>query len=97
MWTCERTINAAPAASGSGTEITLDVTFEPMELGNLSASLLVTSAIGGEYTFPLEGVCTRPKPQGPFVVKNKSTVSVPFRNVFASTTTFNFSVSLFVC
>uniref|UniRef100_H2YKD6 Uncharacterized protein n=1 Tax=Ciona savignyi TaxID=51511 RepID=H2YKD6_CIOSA len=91
-WSCERSITAAPASSGSGTEVTLDVTYEPMEIGDSRAQLCVTSQIGGEYIFPLQGKCGPPKPLGPFVVRNKSTVSIPFRNVFSSTTSFTAQV-----
>ncbi|XP_076808093.1 hydrocephalus-inducing protein homolog isoform X2 [Clavelina lepadiformis] len=91
-WSCERSITAAPASSGSGTEVTIDVTYEPMQLGDSQAILTVTSSIGGEYLFPLEGKCLAPRPQGPFVVRNKSSVSVLFRNVFPTTTVFTFQV-----
>uniref|UniRef100_H2XZ27 Hydin adenylate kinase-like domain-containing protein n=1 Tax=Ciona intestinalis TaxID=7719 RepID=H2XZ27_CIOIN len=91
-WSCEKSITAAPASSGSGTEVTLDVTYEPMEIGESRARLYVTSQIGGEYIFPLEGKCGPPKPLGPFVVRNKSNVSIPFRNVFPTTTHFTFQI-----
>lgn len=91
-FSCERNITAAPASSGSGTEVTIDITYEPMHLGESRGVLSVVSPIGGEYSFPLQGHCTPPKPQGPFVVRNKSAVSIPFKNVFPATTVFSFQV-----
>lgn len=91
-FSCEKTITAAPASSGYGTEVVLDVMFEPVTLGESRATLTVSSSVGGEYIFPFVGRCTPPRPQGPFVVRAKSSVSVPFKNVFASTTVFTFQV-----
>ena len=59
----DKSVNAASAASG-GSEVSVEVTFEPSRLGDCHAVLTVTSAIGGEYTFPLFGHCLPPKPQG---------------------------------
>ncbi|XP_077975805.1 hydrocephalus-inducing protein homolog isoform X2 [Styela clava] len=91
-YSCEKTLTSAPASSGSGTEVVLDVLFEPVILGESRATLTVSSSVGGEYIFPLIGRCTPPRPQGPFVVRAKSSVSVPFKNVFPTTTVFTFQV-----
>jgi len=97
-FSCERSFTAAPASSGSGTEVTLDVTYEPIRLGECRGTLSVTSSIGGEYFFPLQGRCVPPKPQGPYVVRNKATTSIPFKNVFPTTTVFAFQVGpVFSC
>lgn len=85
----DKTINAASAASG-GSEVNIDVTFEPSRLGDVKATLVVTSPAGGEYTFPLIGHCLPPKPQGPYTVKAGSTTQIPFKNIFSQTTTFSF-------
>jgi len=58
----EKTVTAA-ASTGSGTEVTVDVTFEPSSIGDTRALLSLSSAVGGDYTFPLTGVCLPPKPQ----------------------------------
>ena len=60
------------AAAGSGTDVTFDVTFEPSSVGDTRAVLLVSSPSGGDYTFPLTGVCLPPKPQVPFPYSCKS-------------------------
>merc|ERR550519_278310 len=83
----DKSVNAASAASG-GSEVTIDVTFEPSRLGDCHAVLIVASAIGGEYTFPLFGHCLPPKPQGPYTIKSGSSTSIPFKNIFAQTTAF---------
>lgn len=89
----EKTVAAAPAST-DGTEVALEVTFEPSRLGEQRATLIVSSPIGGEYTFPLVGTCTPPKPQGPYIIKAGATSAINFRNVFSNTTTFLFQVGL---
>lgn len=83
---------AAAPGSSSGTEVSVEVTYEPSRIGESRATLLVSSATGGDYTFPLFGTCIAPKPQGPFLVKAGSTTSITFRNVFPTTTPFVFQV-----
>lgn len=83
----DKTVSAAPGWP-QGTEVSIDVTYEPSTLGEARGMLNVTSPYGGDYQIPLFGDCSPPKPQGPFVVKAGQTTSIPFRNVFSSTTTF---------
>ena len=87
----DKTVAAAPGSTG-GTEVGLDVTFEPSRLGEQRAMLVVSSPTGGDYSFPLFGTCVAPKPQGPFIIKSGSTTSITFRNVFGSTTAFTFQI-----
>ena len=91
-WTCEKSVPAAAANGGSGTEVTVDLTYEPTKLGTSVATLTLSSISGGEYVFPLKGICKEPRPQGPYVIKTKQTISIPFKNVFNSPTVFNFEV-----
>jgi hydrocephalus-inducing protein len=58
----DKSIAAAPAAS-SGTEVVVEVVFEPSSIGETRAALIVSSPTGGDYAFPLVGVCHPPKPQ----------------------------------
>ena len=58
----DKSVSAA-AAAGSATDVSVDVTFEPSSIGDTRAVLLVSSSLGGDYTFPLTGVCLPPKPQ----------------------------------
>ncbi|XP_022080460.1 hydrocephalus-inducing protein homolog isoform X2 [Acanthaster planci] len=87
----DKNLTAAPGSSG-GSEVSIDITFEPSRLGETRGHLTVASSVGGEYTFPLFGTCIPPKPQGPYAVKAGSTTSIPFRNIFPHTTAFTFQV-----
>ncbi|XP_046359897.2 hydrocephalus-inducing protein homolog isoform X3 [Haliotis rufescens] len=87
----DKTLTAAPGSTG-GTEVALEVMFEPSKLGEHRGIITVSSPIGGEYTFPLFGTCIPPKPQGPFLVKAGSSTPIIFRNVFGSNTPFTFQV-----
>ncbi|XP_057292027.1 hydrocephalus-inducing protein-like [Hydractinia symbiolongicarpus] len=90
-FTVEKSVNAASAASG-GSEVNVDVTFEPSVLGDCHGTLTVTSHIGGEYVFPLHGHCLPPKPQGPYTIKAGGSSQIPFKNIFSQNTTFSFLV-----
>ncbi|KAL5255873.1 hypothetical protein ACHWQZ_G011188 [Mnemiopsis leidyi] len=86
--------NTQPATSGGvgGTEVTIEVTFEPSQLGDSKGTLIVSSGGGGEYIFPLIGHCHQPKPQGPFTIRAGQSIPVQFKNVFPTPTTFLLSV-----
>jgi hypothetical protein len=81
----------APSAPASGSEILVDVTYEPSKLGDVRATLTITSEQGGEYICALFGHCVTPQPQGPILVKGGSPVSIPIFNPFLKQTTFQLS------
>jgi hydrocephalus-inducing protein len=85
------TVNAAPAVK-TGSELFFDVTFEPSKLGEVHATLTVTSANGGEYVCPLVGRGLPPSPAGPFTVRAGGKFQLPFKNVLPSTETFAITV-----
>ncbi|XP_064641495.1 hydrocephalus-inducing protein-like isoform X2 [Lineus longissimus] len=87
----DKTIAAAPG-SITGTEVAVEVTYEPSRLGESRGSLVISSNTGGEYTVPLFGTCMAPKPQGPYTVKAGGNTSITFRNIFSHTTAFSFQV-----
>ncbi|KAM9191706.1 LOW QUALITY PROTEIN: hydrocephalus-inducing protein homolog [Dugong dugon] len=87
----ERVINAAPGAQG-GTEVSVEVIFEPSHLGETRGTLILSSLIGGEYIIPLFGMSLPPKPQGPFLVRAGYSIIIPFKNVFYRTVTFSIIV-----
>ena len=67
----EASIVAHPAGP-EGIESEVDVAFEPTRIGsNFKDTLLVKSAVAGEFICPVIGRCIAPKPQGPFDVKGK--------------------------
>lgn len=84
----DKTITVAAA----GTEASIEVTFEPSHLGDAHATLTISSVMGGDYIIPLHGHCLAPKPQGPFIIKPGSSVSIPFKNIFMQTKQFTFSI-----
>ncbi|KAJ3022533.1 hypothetical protein HKX48_005950 [Thoreauomyces humboldtii] len=87
----EKTV-MAPAATNSGVEVSLDVTYEPSRLGDARTQLVVSSATGGDFVCPLFGHSIAPRPQGPIAIKAGSPSILPFRNVFNSSAAFNFTV-----
>ncbi|NWS72026.1 HYDIN protein, partial [Crotophaga sulcirostris] len=87
----EKTITMAPASPG-GSEVGVEVTYEPCQLGEARATLKLSSSIGGEYSIPLIGLALPPKPQGPFSINAGGTISIPFKNVFLQSTTFQYTV-----
>ncbi|XP_062403912.1 hydrocephalus-inducing protein homolog [Sardina pilchardus] len=76
----------------AGIDATVEVYFEPCQLGEVRGLLTLSSAFGGDYAFPLHGTCTPPKAQGPFNIRAGSNVSIPFKNIFLQTTAFSFQV-----
>lgn len=82
----------AASASSGGSEVGVDVTFEPTKIGDSQGTLTVISTVGGEYIFPLFGHCRPPKPQGPYTIKAGVNAAIPFKNVFPQTTSFVFHV-----
>jgi hydrocephalus-inducing protein len=87
----DKSVNVAPPGIG-GTEVGVEVTFEPTRLGDTQAMLVISSSSGGEYVFPLYGHCLPPKPQGPFVIKPGHTINIPFKNVFSAIAQFKFNI-----
>ncbi|XP_036044752.1 LOW QUALITY PROTEIN: hydrocephalus-inducing protein homolog [Onychomys torridus] len=87
----ERIINAAPGAQG-GTEVSVEVFFEPNHLGETKGILTLSSLIGGEYIIPLFGIALPPKPQGPFLIRAGYNIIIPFKNVFLHTMNYSFIV-----
>ncbi|XP_044515296.1 hydrocephalus-inducing protein homolog [Gracilinanus agilis] len=82
----------APAGGQVGIEVSVEITFEPSQLGEVRGMLYLSSAIGGEYTFPLTGLAQYPKPQGPIQIKAGSTATIPFKNIFHHSMAFSFIV-----
>lgn len=70
----------------------MDVTFEPSHLGDVHATLTISSPTGGDYIIPLHGHCLAPKPQGPFTIKPGSSVTIPFKNIYMQAKQFTFSI-----
>ncbi|XP_032051538.1 hydrocephalus-inducing protein homolog [Aythya fuligula] len=87
----EKAISMPPAGAG-GSEVCVEVTYEPCQLGESRATLRLSGPPGGDYSIPLFGLALPPKPQGPFLVKAGGSTSIPFKNVFLQPTAFTYSV-----
>ncbi len=83
----------APASVKSGTDLYLDVTFDPCTLGDSKATLTISSPVGGDFVFPLFGACAPPKASGPHTVKAGAGArfTLPFKNVFNTIETYSYS------
>ncbi|KAK2918189.1 hydrocephalus-inducing protein homolog [Channa argus] len=90
-FTVEKSVSASPGFH-AGAEASVEVCFEPHQLGEVRGQLNLSSAIGGEFIFPLNGICLPPKAQGPFGVRAGRNINIPFKNVFLQTMTFFFQV-----
>ena len=73
-------------------EVNVDVTYEPSQLGDVRATLTISSPAGSDYIFPLVGLGESPKPQGPFMIKAGSNATITFKNIFAQALTYTFNV-----
>jgi len=87
---CEATLQAPAAEGSNGVEVAVDVTFEPSRMGDMTDTLTISSADGGEYTCLLKGTALPPRPQGPIVIKG-APAQVTFKNVFTSAADFSFA------
>nr|XP_020443912.1 hydrocephalus-inducing protein-like isoform X2 [Monopterus albus] len=90
-FTVDKSVSASPGFQ-AGSEASVEVCFEPHQLGEVRGQLSLSSAIGGEYIFPLHGICQPPKAQGPFSIRAGRNITIPFKNVFLQTTAFSFQV-----
>ncbi|XP_053255366.1 hydrocephalus-inducing protein homolog [Podarcis raffonei] len=87
----DKVINA-PAGSLGGTEVSVEVIFEPCQLGECKGTLVLSSTIGGDYVIPLSGTSIPPKPQGPIQIRAGTSTAIPFKNVFLHPMAFSYIV-----
>ncbi|XP_062997557.1 hydrocephalus-inducing protein homolog [Elgaria multicarinata webbii] len=87
----DKVINAPPG-SQAGTEVSVEVTFEPCQLGEARGTLALSSATGGDYMIPLFGTSVPPKPQGPIQIRAGTSAVIPFKNVFMQPMAFTYIV-----
>nr|CCA18905.1 PREDICTED: similar to hydrocephalus inducing putati [Albugo laibachii Nc14] len=79
------------ATSWEGRTASLQVTFEPEEIGEVKGSLVLSSENIGEYKCTLLGSATAPQPQGPLVLV-EGTLDIEFRNVFSKAQDFELQI-----
>ena len=83
------------AVSGgwSGDEVSIDVAFEPTEIGETIDTLSISSPDGGEYICELVAICVAPVPQGPFnFTQGAGATDIAFRNCFSTACSWTFSL-----
>jgi hydrocephalus-inducing protein len=78
----------APAATDKGSEVSLNIRYQPSGLGECLAKLVITAPGGGEYQASLTGYAQPPQPQGPFTVVGGKPTMIKFRNPFLAATEF---------
>jgi hypothetical protein len=90
-------VDAPACNSFDGQEISCSIRFEPSNLGETRAMLILTSPEAGEYTCVLNGHSTPPKPQGP--IKIGKGFNIEFKNPFNEALEFNirFDNPAFLC
>lgn len=82
----------ANAATVDGSEVSVDVTYEPSKIGDTHANLRIFSEQGGEYITSLFGHCIPPQPQGPIIIRSGTPISIPVFNPFNKTAQFQFHI-----
>ena len=93
MFQVPKTLSVNAASEWGGDEVRLAVAFEPTEIGTVRDVLTVSSPVGGEYVCDLIATCIPPLPQGPFnFTKGGGAVEIPFRNCFAASCNWSYSV-----
>ena len=93
MFQVPKTLSVNAASGWEGDDVRLAVTFEPTEIGTVRDVLTVSSPAGGEYVCDLIATCIPPLPQGPFnFTKGGGPVEIPFRNCFATSCNWSYSV-----
>ena len=83
------TINAPICDNINGVELSINIRFEPNNLGDSRAKLVVTNPEGMEYNCLLFGYSTAPQPQGPIKIVHTKTSPVDFKNPLSEKCEFN--------
>jgi hydrocephalus-inducing protein len=76
----QASIAASAADSNQGVELAANVTFEPNNIGESRAILLITNPDGAEYSCLLYGHGTAPQPQPITKIMHTKTAPIDFKN-----------------
>jgi len=82
----------AEAGGKDGVEVSVNVKFQPSELGEIRALLVLNGAKGGEYKALLIGYTQPPQPQGPFAIAAGKGTNVDFQNPFTEPVEFTVQI-----
>ncbi|ORC90895.1 Hydin [Trypanosoma theileri] len=85
-------VKAQGTTRPEGQEVSVDINYEPVSVGETRETIEVYSAIAGQYIFPVVATCLPPQRQGPFPLRSGQTTSIPFKNVFNETITLSFAI-----
>ncbi|XP_028982035.1 hydrocephalus-inducing protein homolog [Diachasma alloeum] len=72
----------------SGGEEIVELSYEPSSVGKVERNVIVVSETAGEIVYPIVGIASLPKAQGPFTLTTKKPLTIPFKNVFKEAKTF---------
>lgn len=84
-------IKVQGCSRSEGTEVTVDMLYEPSTVGDDRQTIEIVSQTAGVYIFPIVGTCLPPRRQGPFAVRTNQTTPITFKNVFNEAMTINVS------
>jgi len=82
----------APAAGDDPVEVSVDIRFQPSQLGEIRTLLVLSSPDGGDYKALLVGYTQPPQPQGPVVMQGAKPGEVEFTNPFQDAVEFTIQV-----
>ncbi|CCD16220.1 unnamed protein product [Trypanosoma congolense IL3000] len=84
----QNNIRAPGCSRPEGQEVSVDMLYEPSQIGDIRQIIEVSSNTG-VYTFPIVASCQPPQRQGPFAVRPGATTPLTFKNVFNEPLTVN--------
>ena len=87
-----KSITVDAVSTWEGDLASVNVIFDPTEVGQSSDLLRISHPEGGIYECDLKATCIPPIPQGPFSILPGASVVIPFRNCFATSQVWSFSV-----
>eukprot|EP01016_Furgasonia_blochmanni_P052859 TRINITY_DN8472_c0_g1_i18.p1 TRINITY_DN8472_c0_g1~~TRINITY_DN8472_c0_g1_i18.p1 ORF type:complete len:437 (+),score=114.92 TRINITY_DN8472_c0_g1_i18:49-1311(+) len=86
------TITAPASDSYEGVEVGVNVKFEPSNLNDSRALLVISSPEGGEYQCLLYGQAFAPQPKGPFKIGSAKSPPIDFKNPFFEAADFTIRI-----
>jgi len=82
----------APAAGDEPVEVSVDIRFQPSQLGEIRTLLVLASPEGGDYKALLVGYAQPPQPQGPVYMQASKPGEIEFTNPFEEAVEFSLQV-----
>ena len=92
LFTVDKTKSVDAVSTWEGEDIRVAVTFEPVQIGEVTDTLTITAPGGVEYISEVTASCVPAMPQGPFIMAQGASSDIPFRNYFSSAENWTFAV-----